>query len=106
MKTRQEMLNEDADADTGESAKVADNLKYFLNPKELLTPITPKDPNENINVQALRSRRVDDDFEVVERVRADEVAQMLRGKGGEGAAKKLDERTVRVLREYLEPVRQ
>ncbi|KAJ1645467.1 Interferon- developmental regulator 1 [Coemansia asiatica] len=65
--TREQMLSEDpatAQERDSEDTKVSDNLKYFLNPKELLTPITPTNPRENTNVQALLHRREDDDIEV------------------------------------------
>ncbi|KAJ2654708.1 hypothetical protein IWW48_005944 [Coemansia sp. RSA 1200] len=119
--TREEMLRE-AEADEGseqqQNLRLAENLKYFLNPKELLTPITPTDPESNANVQALRSRREDDDLEVVgriNRVKSSQITMLLReldnnpSNGGSAvdrvAAKYgVDKGTVTQLARFLSPV--
>ncbi|KAJ2519829.1 hypothetical protein H4217_002434 [Coemansia sp. RSA 1939] len=120
--TREEMLRE-AETDEGseqqqnQNARLAENLKYFLNPKELLTPITPTDPESNANVQALRSRREDDDLEVVgriNRVKSSQITILLReldnspSNGGSAvdrvAAKYgMDKETVTQLARFLSP---
>ncbi|KAJ2560028.1 hypothetical protein EV175_000029 [Coemansia sp. RSA 1933] len=115
--TRDEMLKETEreEEDQQQNQKLADNLKYFLNPKELLTPITPEDPSKNINVQALRSRRKDDDVEVVKanRVKSTQITELLReleadtsdaGRVGVAAKYGLDKDAVTQLAKYLRPV--
>ncbi|KAJ1800141.1 hypothetical protein LPJ59_001312 [Coemansia sp. RSA 2399] len=117
--TRDEMLKEtdtqDQQRDQQRDQKLAENLKYFLNPKELLTPITPEDPSKNINVQALRSRREDDDVEVVgkmNRVKSAQIAELLRelendgGAAVERVARKygLDKGVVMQLSKYLKRI--
>ncbi|KAJ1891399.1 hypothetical protein LPJ66_006944 [Kickxella alabastrina] len=81
MPTREQILAEDTQ-EQQEHEQLSSNLKRFLNPKELLTTITPANPNENTNVQALRSRREDDDVEVAagtrNRITAVQVAELLR----------------------------
>ncbi|KAJ2856875.1 hypothetical protein GGI22_003672 [Coemansia erecta] len=86
--TRDEMLKE-TDTQDQRDQKLAENLKYFLDPKELLTPITPEDPSKNINVQALRSRREDDDVEVVgkmNRVKSTQISELLSELENDGGA--------------------
>ncbi|KAJ2378497.1 hypothetical protein IW150_000754, partial [Coemansia sp. RSA 2607] len=110
-RTREQMLSEDAESSANDEQtdrQLADNLKRFLNPRELLTPITPRDPGENANVQTLRSRREDDDVEVPGRITAQGIAQMLREKNGtdekQVAAKYgVDVETLRVLERFLKP---
>ncbi|KAJ2785654.1 Interferon- developmental regulator 1 [Coemansia interrupta] len=108
-RTREQMLTEDADAQAT-NGQLADNLRRFLNPRELRTPITPRDAGENANVQALRSRREDDDVEVAGRLTARHVADMLRQTGGKaeeaGVAQKygVDADTLSVLARFLRPV--
>ncbi|KAJ1720856.1 hypothetical protein LPJ53_004554 [Coemansia erecta] len=115
-RTREQMLSEDGEAqakgEEADSSQLADNLKRFLNPRELLTPITPRDPGENANVQALRSRREDDDVEVgvAGRMTARRIAQMLRERNVHGqeeprvAAKYgVDGETLSVLGRFLAP---
>ncbi|KAJ1662537.1 hypothetical protein IW140_005730 [Coemansia sp. RSA 1813] len=110
--TRDEMLKE-TDQQDQRDQKLAENLKYFLNPKELLTPITPTDPSKNINVQALRSRREDDDVEVVgkmNRVKSAQIARLLceleKNESAEQMAAKygLDKGAVTQLAKFLSPV--
>ncbi|KAJ1960491.1 hypothetical protein GGI12_003771 [Dipsacomyces acuminosporus] len=113
MKTREQMLSEDAkyDNEEQETKKMADSLKYFLNPKELLTPITPENPDENINVQALKSRREDDDIEIVgqNRLKSAEISKLLKDlsvNSVDAVAKKygLAADSVRNLAQFLEPI--
>ncbi|KAI7820603.1 hypothetical protein BX661DRAFT_173573 [Kickxella alabastrina] len=119
MPTREQILAEDAQ-EQQEHEQLSSNLKRFLNPKELLTTITPANPNENTNVQTLRSRREDDDIEVAagtrNRITAVQVAGLLRElrpSGGElptAAATLLAEKysvdldTLRRLDEFLIPL--
>ncbi|KAJ1880268.1 hypothetical protein LPJ57_002348 [Coemansia sp. RSA 486] len=108
------MLSEDpASSQDSDDAKVSDNLKYFLNPKELLTPITPKNPRENTNVQALMHRREDDDVQVsgvANRLPAQDIRRMLveYGSGSVDSAQvagkyQVDQRVLGKLDLYLAP---
>ncbi|KAJ2344584.1 hypothetical protein IWW50_005868 [Coemansia erecta] len=109
MPTREQMLAEDTPTTPESPPQLQDNLKYFLNPKELQTPITPVNPSENPNVQALRNRRV----EAENQVSSAEIAQMLRdvrasgpqseAAGRLGAKYGLDRATVLTLNKYLDP---
>ncbi|KAJ2598906.1 hypothetical protein H4R99_003920 [Coemansia sp. RSA 1722] len=112
--TREQMLSEDpASSQDSDDAKVSDNLKYFLNPKELLTPITPKNPRENTNVQALMHRREDDDVQVsgvANRLPAQDIRRMLveYGSGSVDSAQvagkyQVDQRVLGKLDLYLAP---
>ncbi|KAJ1741341.1 hypothetical protein LPJ78_004615 [Coemansia sp. RSA 989] len=106
--TREQMLQEET---AEESAKLHDNLKYFLNPKELKTPITPLDPRENANVQALRNREPDDDMGLG-RANSKDIAAMIRQlrqvearQRGQVAAKYgMDAETAQLLERFLDPV--
>ncbi|KAJ2077066.1 hypothetical protein H4R24_005346 [Coemansia sp. RSA 988] len=119
MVTREQMLAEEdglEEADDKQDGQLQDNLKYFINPKELVTPITPANPSENANVRALRNRREDDDVKGagVNRVSSSDVVRMLHelrcGQNSlhqtkSAAAKyKLDEGTVAKVARFLEPV--
>ncbi|KAJ1831683.1 hypothetical protein LPJ63_004099 [Coemansia sp. RSA 2711] len=101
--TREQMLAEEPESDS--SARLQDNLKYFLNPKELVTPITPQNPSENMNVQALRNRRKTDEDAGV---KSQEIAQMLRALHGkpqsQAAGLALDKDTVQKLQRFLDPL--
>ncbi|KAJ2450641.1 hypothetical protein EV183_004141 [Coemansia sp. RSA 2336] len=105
--TREQMLQEEP---AEESAKLHDNLKYFLNPKELKTPITPLNPSENANVRALRNRRPDDDVGLG-RANSSDIAAMIRQlrqtderQQSQVAAKYgMDAETARLLDKFLDP---
>ncbi|KAJ2120612.1 hypothetical protein IW147_004949 [Coemansia sp. RSA 720] len=120
--TREQMLHEDtepADAETADAktagtqnsdTQLHDNLKYFLNPRELQPPVPPQSPNDNPNVQALRNRH----STTTNRASGGEVAQMLRelrairpqtqGIGRMTTKYALDRQTVLLLDKFLDPV--
>ncbi|KAJ2710802.1 hypothetical protein H4R19_003568 [Coemansia spiralis] len=111
MATREEMLAEDGAKDDGTDDTLQDNIKYFLDPKELLTPITPANPSENANFRALTNRQAS----AGATAKSAEIAQMLRelhatpqAREPEAVARAaatygLDPATVRKLRRFLEP---
>ncbi|PIA13472.1 hypothetical protein COEREDRAFT_11389 [Coemansia reversa NRRL 1564] len=117
--TREQMLAEEEEteaADSKQNEQLQDNLKYFINPKELVTPITPANPSENANVRALRNRREEDEVigTAFNRAKSSDLSSMLRElRSGQGtthqaqqraAAKyNLDEKTVAKLVRFLEP---
>ncbi|KAJ2153077.1 hypothetical protein EV180_000614 [Coemansia sp. RSA 518] len=91
-------------------AQLHDNLKYFLNPRELQPPVPLKSPSDNPNIQALRNRH----FTSTNRASGGEVAQMLRelrairpqsqGIGHMSTKYALDRQTVLALDKFLDPV--
>ncbi|KAJ2761104.1 hypothetical protein IWQ56_001078 [Coemansia nantahalensis] len=109
MATREEMLAEE----DGKDDTLQDNIKYFLDPKELLTPITPAHPEENANYRALTNRRAGAGAGAT--AKSTEIAQMLRELQGTPAAREaeavaraaatygLDPATVRKLSRFLSP---
>ncbi|KAJ2479886.1 hypothetical protein IWW56_002801 [Coemansia sp. RSA 2131] len=115
--TREQMLHEDTETADTETAgtqnsdtQLHDNLKYFLNPRELQPPVPPQSPNDNPNVQALRNRH----STTTNRASGGEVAQMLRelrairpqtqGIGRMTTKYALDRQTVLLLDKFLDPV--
>ncbi|KAJ2720866.1 hypothetical protein GGI07_004344 [Coemansia sp. Benny D115] len=112
MRTREQMLAEDSAEEASED-KPSENLKLFLNPRELRTPITPVNPGENVNVQALRSRNEADDLEMPGakgRLTARQTVELLREYRSTGDARQTSakygvaEDVVVRLGRYLNPV--
>ncbi|KAJ2161007.1 hypothetical protein GGF46_001809 [Coemansia sp. RSA 552] len=62
-----------------EDTQLKEKLQYFLNPRELRTPITATDSGANRNVQALRNRSEEDEGQVARgRMQSQDVSRMLR----------------------------
>ncbi|KAJ2784539.1 hypothetical protein H4R18_001079 [Coemansia javaensis] len=116
--TREEMLAEEGEGQEGDGRDKAldDRLRYFVNPRELRTPITPASPAENAGFRAVTNRQ----GAAPRAATSAEIAQMLRDlhaarQGGQAAAAAaaeraaaarygLDAATVQRLSRFLDPV--